>query len=223
MQLLLMILSTVYAFRPSTEAKYFGDDYRKAVMMTVSARNEIQNLPVSCQCDSEVALSVVFPEFLRYNSISNLIETEALELLYVQFGTRYADFSIGTAQMKPSFAEDIEVLNTDTVLLTPYITQHGETVRRERLVRLQSFAWQYRYVCAFLKVLAHRFPDNASGSAENWVQFAAAAYNLGFMNTRNRIEQWQRVKAFPYGKRFQGEQFSYSYLALHHYLQHNNQ
>jgi hypothetical protein len=96
-------------------------------------------------------------------------------------------------------------------------------VRRERLVRLQSFAWQYRYVCAFLKVLAHRFPENASGSVNNWVQFAAAAYNLGFRNSRSRIEQWQSVRAFPYGKRFQGEQFSYSHLALHHYLQHNNQ
>ena len=54
-------------------------------------------------------LPIVFPELIRYSLFRDYLETTMLERLYVKEGTSGADFSIGHFQMKPSFAEKIEI------------------------------------------------------------------------------------------------------------------
>ena len=49
--------------------------------------------------------AIFFPELIRYSFIRDLLETTALEYLYIENGKNYADFSIGRMQMKPSFIE----------------------------------------------------------------------------------------------------------------------
>ena len=55
-----------------------------------------------------MALAVVFPEIVRYSDLEDLIQIRALKVLYVQYGRKYADFSVGHFQMKPSFIEQLE-------------------------------------------------------------------------------------------------------------------
>ena len=57
---------------------------------------------------AELAEAVVFPELVLYSALQDCIETTAVKGLYLQGGTRGADFSIGRFQMKPSFAEALE-------------------------------------------------------------------------------------------------------------------
>ena len=57
---------------------------------------------------AKLAEAVVFPELIRYSALQDFIETTAVKVLYLQGGTRGADFSIGRFQMKPSFAEALE-------------------------------------------------------------------------------------------------------------------
>ncbi len=54
------------------------------------------------------AISIVLPELIRWNALQDIMETTALELLYVEKGKDGADFSIGYFQMKPSFIENLE-------------------------------------------------------------------------------------------------------------------
>ena len=50
--------------------------------------------------------SIVAPEITQYSFIRNTLESYTLNVLYVQYGRAYADYSIGFFQMKPSFIEE---------------------------------------------------------------------------------------------------------------------
>lgn len=57
----------------------------------------------------DLAKAIVFPEVIRYSVIRNKLELHGLFTLYVQYGERYSDFSVGYFQMKPSFARQLEL------------------------------------------------------------------------------------------------------------------
>jgi len=82
--------------------KVFGQNYSAAESYIsdnpwISASLEKENIP------PEFAIAIVFPEIIRFSAILDIIESSALKTLYIQNGEKYADFSIGYCQMKPSF------------------------------------------------------------------------------------------------------------------------
>jgi hypothetical protein len=92
---------------PASNPNYyeiFGADYEYAVNK-IEENSWWADTLVKNNIDPQFALSVIFPELIRYSSISDFIEVKALEVLYVQYGKDYSDFSIGLFQMKPEFAE----------------------------------------------------------------------------------------------------------------------
>ena len=67
-------------------------------------------IEVAAQTETEATelAAILFPELIRYSVYKDFFETQALELLYIDYGKKTADFSIGRFQMKPSFAEAVE-------------------------------------------------------------------------------------------------------------------
>ena len=175
----------------------------------------------------ELAAAVVFPELLRYSALQNLMETVAIKALYLQGGTRGADFSIGRFQMKPSFAEALEHDWMQIPLRHEYEIYFDLAdnvyARRARIRRLDNPEWQCIYLALFLKLLYRRFPELAEETATGQVRFCATAYNGSFRDSYEEI----RRRA---GRRFYHTDFmptaatvyySYSDIAVSYYKKTN--
>jgi hypothetical protein len=167
------------------------------------------------------ALSIVLPELIRWNALKDIMETSALELLYVEKGKDKADFSIGYFQMKPSFIENLEnyvdlnredLPNQCSLIL---ITNEDEReVRKERILRLQKFEWQIKYAYVYWGVIQHSVGNKKFSNIDDRINFFAAAYNYGFEEDERKIEEWRYCRFFPFGSRYQGEQIAYGELAV---------
>lgn len=125
------------------------------------------------------ALAIVFPEIVRFSAIRDWAETKALEVLYVQYGSPYADFSIGRFQIKPSFAELLDGNSAGT--------GSPETTRLHRLRRLQDLKGQVHYLILFCKQMEIRFPEYRAVAAVEKLRFYATAYNTGFHKSKQQI------------------------------------
>jgi len=165
-------------------------------------------------------LAVVGPEWVRYSMVRDLMETKALEMAYVHFGTKAADFSIGPFQMKPSFIESLEKagdLPPSTVRSMAYSTSNPVAQRRARIYRMKDIRWQFFYAFAFYSLAKNRFADLLPAEETRQIAFIASAYNLGFTRPASAIEKWKEAEVFPYGSTFRGPQESYSRVALRFY------
>ncbi len=172
-----------------------------------------------------VIAAIAFPEMVRYSELSNMFETATIETLYVRFGTKYADFSIGIFQMKPSFIENIELYLKDNRLsgftdVWQYSEELEYDIRQKRITRIKTLKWQLRYLRAFYAIIAHKFPSQLIGTEEK-VRFLAAAYNRGFDKTAGEILRWSKVIAFPHGLRYTGKQYNYSDIAYYFYYKYS--
>lgn len=138
--------------------------------------------------DPAFALAIVFPEIIRYSAIRDWAETKALEVLYVQYGSPYADFSIGRFQIKPSFAE----------LLDSHLPAAADpaSIRPQRLRRLQDIKGQLHYLILFCKQMEIRFPEYRNAPTEEKLRFYATAYNTGFHKSKQQILQHLRQNEF---------------------------
>jgi hypothetical protein len=170
--------------------------------------------------------SIVFPELLRYSMISDLLETSALEYLYLSGGSGAADFSIGRFQMKPSFAEQIEteIERCDTLKrkYTPLIACRaaGELRQRtQRLQRLKSASGQMLYLNAFVDVVAGKFKGLQFKDPEDSLRFYASAYNGGFCRPAQQIRTTAGQCLFPYGAGYEGTQYAYSDVSVYFHAQ----
>jgi hypothetical protein len=147
-------------------------------------------------------LSIVFPELIRYSSIKDQIETSALFTLYVQYGHNYADFSIGPFQMKPTFAERLEIEfkllknRPEYSLGWAFDTGDGSRQRKARVMRLSSIQWQLRYLQMMVVVLDKRFESIRWTNAAEKLEFYASAYNSGFYRTYKEISLASEQESF---------------------------
>jgi len=170
---------------------YFGNKYIEALSFV--EKNKQRWIDGFGSKDAAKMIAIVFPEMLRYNENLEEIETQLLKSLYVRFGNRYADFSIGYFQMKPSFAEKIEESKGKKL-------QHTPQERSERIKRIRSIEGQIEYLKDFVAITYQRFPEIAQKTENEQVIFLASAYNLGFWLSKQAIERWIGQKAFPSGK-----------------------
>jgi hypothetical protein len=180
--------------------------------------------------DPRFALAIIFPELIRYSSIIDYMEIKALEVLYVQYGEDYADFSIGYFQMKPSFAEHIEadILKHDLLILYPDLARlKPDTIddparRIARIERLQDEKSQLLYLEAFLRIMKYLYPPPASYKpVESTLEFFATAYNVGYFKDERLIENEINKKHFYTGLRIEKEYYSYSSVSVWYFVHQN--
>ena len=176
--------------------------------------------------DPSFALAIIFPELIRYSGIADYIEVKGLEVLYVQYGGDYADFSVGWFQMKPSFAERIEsdilaygLIDSYPSLksLKPTISQTVDN-RRERIIRLKDEYCQLLYLEAFVRIMDVLYPEMAGTQPSDKLIFYSTAYNTGYFKDESVIRHEITRKRFYRGIDPTSEKYSYSDISLRYYL-----
>lgn len=220
------ILIVILSFSGSsfTIPGQFNQDIFDAIHILNQEHETIDRLSGQYGCNTLEVISIVFPEIIRYSRFKDFFETKALEQLYVQNGSSSADFSIGFFQMKPSFVEDLEYhvqqlpgLKTDFQEVVNYQVTSEEGRRFERIERLKSFEWQLKYAFCYYNIMQKCFEGFQFENDEARLRFFASAYNFGFTRSFEEIEAWMNEKAFPYGKKFQTEQFAFCELSAAFY------
>lgn len=204
-----------------TYKQHFPEEYQTALDFLKKNKTLIKQELSRNGTKINELLPIVFPEVVRFSEIQNMIETGSLELLYVNYGETYANFSIGRFQMKPSFVETLENYVKHYKIATyTFITQYPEKeikkVRKERVRRLNSLKWQLRYVNVFYQVVQKKYPD-AWQNTEEKIRFLSAAYNKGLGTSAQGIKTWTQEKAFPYGRKYKGTQYNYTNIAWNFY------
>jgi hypothetical protein len=177
--------------------------------------------------DPDFTLAIIFPELIRYSSILDYIEIKSLEVLYVQYGEDYADFSVGYFQMKPSFAEHIEadILKYSLENQYPELNILKSSVaddpehRSERVSKLKDEYYQVIYLEAFIRIMDFVCSD--------WIprltpamklQFYATAYNTGYFKDISIIREEMKKDRFFTGMFIGDEKYSYSDISLDYYV-----
>lgn len=198
-----------------------GNDYPKACEMIKNDRSKIVAVANTFEVNPELMQCIVFPEYIRYNTVQGLIEEKSLEIFYVESGSDQVDFSIGRFQIKPGFAESLEkMIETNDQLKLKYARllnrdKSGKEVRAIRIARLKSVYWQSVYVAAFIDVCHQRY-NLSEFNFEEKIRFIATVYNNGWMEIE-KIESAFDYPFFPYGKRA-SKGINYWEVAMDYYL-----
>lgn len=203
----------------------FGDDYNWAVK-TLEFKPWMPDSLRKDAFDPDFALAIIFPELIRYSSIADYIEVKGLEVLYVQYGKDYADFSIGLFQIKPSFAEHIEsdILKFHLIdkfpplsALRPDLSETSDN-RRDRIIRMKREYGQLLYLEAFIRIMDTIYQDFAFHSMEEKLIFYATAYNTGYFKNEAEIRKEISRNSFYRGMTPISAKYSYSEISLSYYL-----
>jgi len=169
----------------------FGKAYEEAYRFTYQ-QPEIDKLFRAAAFSPEFMYSLVFPELIRYNALRDGLELASLYTLYVQFGNRYSDFSIGPFQMKPSFVEQLEqdYMSMREKIAGNYLfdLSNTPTARRKRITRINDYEWQARYLVIFVIIMDDKFSSLPRATEEEKVRLYASAYNVGYRYSKSMIE-----------------------------------
>jgi hypothetical protein len=222
----LLFVSTNYAQKQKENySKIFSSDYQRAAKF-LSTEKGLDSIIQSHGLNTKEITAIVFPELIRYNSIQDKIETFALETLYVQYGKEYANFSVGEFQIKPSFAERIEIdflkKSNDKELVKNFQIKASDTVqndvnRSKRLKRIKNKSGMINYLCLFWKVMSVKYPTWRS--EEEKIKFLATAYNCGYWKSRKEIQSFQLKKFFHAGLSITSTQYNYADIAWYYFQQ----
>lgn len=218
---------SAFSQSPVNEQNYsdiFGRDYSFA-LMTIEKNTWWTDTLLKDSPDPDFALAIIFPELIRYSSISDYIEVKGLEVLYVQYGRDYADFSVGLFQMKPSFAERIEtdILKLGLIDTCPFLSalkpDTARTIdsRRNRIVRLKDEYNQLLYLQAFIRIMEILFPQLVQAEPDDRLIFCATAYNTGYFKDETEIRKEICRKRFYRGIDAISVKYSYSDISLDYY------
>jgi hypothetical protein len=138
----------------------------------------------------DIALSAIIPSMIRYSALRDIVEASAMRTLYISSGRKYAHYSVGRFQMKPSFAELVERTYTRQKL-GPYkfIISNTSKARSERARRLESIEWQVRYLVMFNKIMDKRYAHIKWKNDEDKARFYATAFDVGFNRDERTIRR----------------------------------
>lgn len=194
--ILIVLFSTSLFGATSTDKDYkkiFGKDYDNAFDF-LKKNTWINDSLLKEDIDPAFAIAIVFPEIIRYSAILDIIESSALKTLYIQNGEKFADFSIGYFQMKPSFAETIENIHNKILQKAGnktkiFDTQKTSSARKARILRLDNAKWQLRYLILFIKIMDAKYPNNSFANDTEKIRFYATAYNFGFTSDFSTIKK----------------------------------
>jgi len=203
---------------------YFRDEREEVAKFLQANQQKMAQKAIKFHHENDFVTAIVYPELLRYNYIQDFIETSGLELIYMRYGAKTADFSIGHFQMKPSFAEHIEkYIEKNAADFNQYkklIIAHKATPvlqRKLRLTRLKQMDWQLTYLHAFIAICEHKFHFLKFNTTKDKLRFYAACYNIGFHKKYQNILQNENSNTFPNGPKYLGTQFCYASIASAYY------
>jgi len=222
----LPFISTGFAQPPRENySEIYSTDYQRAVQFLVK-ENRLDSIILYHGLNPREVTAIAFPELIRYNSIQDQIETFALESLYIRYGKNYADFSVGKFQIKPSFAECIEIdfiksfgyknLSTEYKIDAIDTVQNPEN-RLKRLKRIKKEIGMANYLCMFWKVMTEKYPSWKS--EEEKIKFFACAYNSGYRKSKKELEPHISKKFFHTGLSITSKKYCYSDISWY-YFQH---
>jgi hypothetical protein len=202
----------------------FGTKADRAIEKLVQKKEGFALCAPLCGVSTRFMEALVFPEVMRYNSIKDGIETESLRTLYVQFGSDYANFSIGLFQMKPTFAVAVETkakqLLPDSIykeLQLEYTASGTEDIRQERVERLQDDDYQLVYLTAFIAICNKIYQHKNFATETDQLQWYATVYNAGFDKTDAYISQKINQENFYLQQGMPGKKFRYAAIAAWYY------
>ncbi len=206
----------------------FGNAFEKKAIAAENKLQAMQQNFMLCTSISESNVhfmqSIVFPEVMRYNALKDGIESESLKTLYVQFGEEYANFSIGIFQMKPSFAEMVEIkckqilpANVYDELQLKYKEETAENIRAKRIERLTDDDWQLIYLTAFIAICNKKFSSKNFVNDTEKLQWYASVYNAGFDKTDEYISKKIKEANFYLEEQMPGKKFKYAAIASYYF------
>jgi hypothetical protein len=204
--------------------KGYKFDIENAVDYYSEIKGKLSYYSKKFKTNDTVLSCIVFPELVRYSKYKDFFETKALEILYIQYGKQYADFSIGKFQMKPSFIEQLETYIKNRPdkfkgykkIYSYESSADDDDKRAERLKRLKNQDWQILYLNCLYCILEFRFENVRFANLENKIKFYATCYNHGFLKSKDEIFKWQEIQCFPFGYRKDGmNQYRYSDISLY--------
>lgn len=202
----------------------FGEKYSEA--LTYIQKNQwISDSIARHGVEPHLAISIIFPELIRYSALRDILETHSLEVLYVQYGDKYADFSIGRFQIKPSFAYRLERdwnihltrLKSTGKQFASFDTTNNPKNRALRIDRLKDEQWQVKYLIMFVKMNEQQQEIKIKDS-EHHLVFLASAYNVGYWY--NAVEILLKGKKNYYHTSLLKPDICYNYadISLDYYL-----
>jgi hypothetical protein len=218
-----LLLKSVYA-QSLDYANLFGDDWKKAEAFEKENRDWIKPILERNRISYPLAMSIVFPEMVRYSALRDKMEISILKTLYVNLGEEYADFSIGIFQMKPSFAETIreessQYLGSRSGIKFKKTTDYDDIkdFRKSIIKDLEDPEGQVVYLISFIRICEKKF--NLSRLNElSRIKFLATAYNYGIDKTPNQIVNMTDRKFFS-TKILNGEKYAYTDISVFWYNQ----
>src|SRR5664280_665969 len=172
----------------------FGDDWKKAINFEKENRCWMEPILAKNNISYPLAISIIFPELVRYSALQDKIEITLLKALYINLGNDYADFSIGQFQMKPSFAELIRekasvVTGNKSEISFKKISDYDniKDFRKSIVSDLEDPKSQIRYLIAFIKICERNF-NTGRKDEMSAIEFLATAYNFGIDKNQKEIE-----------------------------------
>jgi hypothetical protein len=228
--ILLAVCITLYSIFVFAKEKYTNADFGKTFgRKAIAAEEKMQAMQEGfvlcaalCHQKPLFLQSIVFPEVMRYNSLKDGIESESLRTLYVQFGAEYANFSIGFFQMKPTFAQQVEIKvasllpdSTCKELQLAYETSIEENIRQQRVERLQDGNWQLIYLTAFVLICNEQYKNKTFESDIEKLQYYATVYNAGFDKPNIYISKKIKEENFYLENGMPNKKFKYAAIAAY--------
>lgn len=198
----------------------FGTSWLKAESFISENKSWMQHTCKKHNVDYSLASSIIFPELIRYSALRDKMEITLLKALYVNYGDEYANFSIGLFQIKPSCAE--QILKDETLIHDKKLASHFVPIRnslsikerRSTIVKeLEDQKKEFLYVVALIKILENKYSDHFKDDAQTKLRFFASAYNCGFNNTKEYIENHINIKSFHTGLVKGGNVYAYADIA----------
>lgn len=226
--IILVCFTTLYSFGNETidYKVYFKDEIVDATKY-IKCNNKI--IIQSCKKYNHIkneVVAIIYPELLRYNYLKDFFETSGLELVYVNYGSEAADFSVGHFQMKPSFIEQLEKYSRSHSKIGKKYKQlfinHKLNSKEKRKIivkRLKNIYWQLAYLHTFIDICFDKFPMIQKEKKVNQIHFIAACYNNGFNFSFNTLKNRSVLKIFPFGTKYNGNQFCYADISCAYYNQ----
>ena len=219
----ILIFNFIFCFSIKEENNFinsFSEDINRALEFIDNHRDKIIEISKDYNIDVNIALSIMFPELVRYNHLKDQIEVSVNKLFYIKWGPEYADFSIGIFQMKPTFIERLSKTRKRDKYNDLFLYPEGaskEDVRRIIIDRLQDIDYQLKYLAYFINIID---TSNEIKFKNNYdkIKYYATAYNAGSWYNQNNNQELSKKKTYPYGgNNDEIKQYSYSDISLYYY------
>ena len=219
----ILIFNFIFSFSIEEKNNFinsFNDDINRAVEFIDEHRNKIIKISKDYSIDINIALSIMFPELVRYNHLKDQIEVSANKLFYIKWGPEYADFSIGILQMKPTFIERLSNTRKRNQYNDLFSYPEGsskEDIRRIIIDRLQDVEYQLKYLAYFINIIDTSNEFEFKNNYDKIIYYATA-YNAGSWYNQDNNQKLSKRKTYPYGSNNDEiKQYSYSDISLYYY------